>query len=244
MVDRKVGIRREGPEAQPGVAVPQGQVSPRRGMPDPIAASEGVAEPRSEPVRPPRSPEIKAVSPDPHLFPADDRQLAAPRGALDPSLVPHPDFPVARVINPPVEPIRRGQQDSAATSKANPPVEPARRDQRNSLLAPTIQPPAAPPLARISTPAAPPSLGGRDATQAASPVRPPLPSRAEGIRGTKSPEPIQSASPSQPAVQVSIGRVEVRAVFPEPPARRPASPRSRPTVSLDDYLNRRNRGRP
>jgi hypothetical protein len=42
----------------------------------------------------------------------------------------------------------------------------------------------------------------------------------------------------EPSVQVTIGRVEVRAIFPEaPPARIPA-PRARPTVSLDEYLKR------
>jgi hypothetical protein len=45
-----------------------------------------------------------------------------------------------------------------------------------------------------------------------------------------------------PAVRITIGRVEVRAVFPEPPARRPPA-RSRPTLSLDDYLKQNNPGR-
>jgi hypothetical protein len=54
-------------------------------------------------------------------------------------------------------------------------------------------------------------------------VRPPVPPpRSEGPRRQ---------------VKVSIGRVEVRGVFPEQTVRRPAPPRSRPTVSLDEYLN-------
>jgi hypothetical protein len=46
------------------------------------------------------------------------------------------------------------------------------------------------------------------------------------------------SSAAEPAIRVTIGRVEVRAVFPEQPARRTAPQRARPTVSLDDYLNR------
>jgi hypothetical protein len=41
---------------------------------------------------------------------------------------------------------------------------------------------------------------------------------------------------------VSIGRVDVRAVF-EPPAREPApAPSAAPAVSLDEYLQRRDSG--
>jgi hypothetical protein len=57
------------------------------------------------------------------------------------------------------------------------------------------------------------------------------------------PEAVRSPSSSTPDVHVSIGRVEVRALFPEPPTRRAPPPRPRPTVSLDDYLNQRNRGK-
>ena len=52
-----------------------------------------------------------------------------------------------------------------------------------------------------------------------------------------SPRARDAASP-EPAIQVTIGRVEVRAVFAEAPARRNPAPRTRPTVSLDDYLRR------
>ncbi len=73
-----------------------------------------------------------------------------------------------------------------------------------------------------------------------STVRPPLPSSWGTAR---SPDISSSANQPKPAIEVSIGKVEVRAVFPEPPVRRAPPQRSRPTVSLDDYLNRRNRGR-
>jgi hypothetical protein len=43
-------------------------------------------------------------------------------------------------------------------------------------------------------------------------------------------------------VQVSIGRVDVRAVFAPPPASPPPQPRSAPVMSLDDYLKQRDGG--
>jgi hypothetical protein len=60
------------------------------------------------------------------------------------------------------------------------------------------------------------------------------------FRGTASMPTFQAAS-TEPPVRITIGRVEVRAVFPEPAAR-PAPSRSKPTVSLDDYLKQSGRG--
>jgi hypothetical protein len=49
--------------------------------------------------------------------------------------------------------------------------------------------------------------------------------------------------PAAPVVRVSIGRIEVRAVFPAPPsAVRPAAA-PRPKLSLDEYLRQRNEGK-
>ncbi len=45
-------------------------------------------------------------------------------------------------------------------------------------------------------------------------------------------------NPSEPAIQVTIGRVEVRAIFPETSRPAPRVP-SRPTLSLDNYLQKR-----
>jgi len=49
-------------------------------------------------------------------------------------------------------------------------------------------------------------------------------------------------SASELAVHITIGRVEVRAVFPEPSVRPAPPPKNRPSLSLDDYLKKRNRG--
>ena len=48
---------------------------------------------------------------------------------------------------------------------------------------------------------------------------------------------------AEPSIRVSIGRVEVRAVFPTAPPRRAQPARPKPSLSLDDYLKQRNRGR-
>jgi hypothetical protein len=50
-------------------------------------------------------------------------------------------------------------------------------------------------------------------------------------------------APAEPVVQVTIGRIEVRAVQPSPPSRLRA-PRPRPKLSLSDYLRERDGGRP
>lgn len=52
-----------------------------------------------------------------------------------------------------------------------------------------------------------------------------------------------NSTANEPAIRVSIGRVEVRAVFPPPPPRRVEPVRPKPSLSLDDYLKQRNRGR-
>jgi hypothetical protein len=61
----------------------------------------------------------------------------------------------------------------------------------------------------------------QDATRAAPPatptVRPPVGPRS-GV--AKIPAAVPGSKPPEPIVQVTIGRVEVRAIFPEPPARR------------------------
>lgn len=43
---------------------------------------------------------------------------------------------------------------------------------------------------------------------------------------------------SEPSIRVTIGKVEVRAVFPSPPVNRTPAQRARPTLSLDEYLKR------
>ena len=68
-----------------------------------------------------------------------------------------------------------------------------------------------------------------------------------GIKASRqlgSPHPLSAPSePAQPTIQVTIGRVEVRAVTPPAPPARPPRPAPAPSLALDDYLKQRREGR-
>lgn len=53
----------------------------------------------------------------------------------------------------------------------------------------------------------------------------------------------QRSMPRESPINITIGRVEVRAIMPAPPASRTVPVKPRATLSLDDYLKRRDRGR-
>lgn len=88
----------------------------------------------------------------------------------------------------------------------------------------------------------PSSLSGTLETRRRAPRRPSV-SRAAPPSATAEPAPLSAGDgappPSAPAVQITIGRIEVRAVAP-PPA--PARSRSAPPLGLDAYLRRRASG--
>jgi len=102
---------------------------------------------------------------------------------------------------------------------------------------------------RFASPAKPFSPNATDANrpvsevvrlgQASRQARAALPSLGGAMRV---PNRLSHSSTEEPAVHVTIGKVEVRAILPDPPARQTAPGKSRPTLSLDDYLARRNRG--
>ena len=103
------------------------------------------------------------------------------------------------------------------------------------------------------TPIEPPNLkpasGARDSGPAALPRVRTASTRWEDDPAGTSPRSAASASSalapearSEPDVRITIGKIDVRAVFPEAPVRRVQPPRSRPTLSLDDYLKRNIRG--
>lgn len=75
---------------------------------------------------------------------------------------------------------------------------------------------------------------GHSAGFSAGIVRPPVGSRSEARIAAAA----RGSNRSEAAIHVTIGSVEVRAVFPEKPAHRAPSTRPKPTVSLDDYLKR------
>lgn len=51
------------------------------------------------------------------------------------------------------------------------------------------------------------------------------------------------SNPSEPVIRVTIGRVEVRAIFPDAPVLQAQPAQSRRTLTLDEYLKRSSRGR-
>ena len=96
-------------------------------------------------------------------------------------------------------------------------------------------------------PSNPADTGDRSAPPAATPllvpgvVRPRLDGGLE--RGPREPRE-SSLEPPAPTIRVNIGRIEVRANTPppQPPAQPPRRVRSGPMLSLDEYLNQRNKG--
>jgi hypothetical protein len=69
--------------------------------------------------------------------------------------------------------------------------------------------------------------------------------RASSIIGPAAQSPFGSPSAQEtaPTIKITIGRVDVRAVMPTPPAPRPASARRGPSLSLEDYLKQRDGGK-
>jgi hypothetical protein len=133
------------------------------------------------------------------------------------------------------------------TSFSEPPSQfPGNRPFKDPLSPPVERPQAAsslfPDQARLLTsqPIEAQSLSAQPKRPSTSDIRPPTVPRG-GI--APSPAADSQIGPPQTAVAVSIGKVEVRAVFPQPAVRPNPVPRPRTTVSLDDYLNQRHRGR-
>jgi hypothetical protein len=144
------------------------------------------------------------------------------------------------VINPPIETGKIKPENSdhrKASELVNQTAVPHGR--RSTELEPVLSRPRLPAGERVT-----PAVELREVsvvhsvTSVTEAVRPPVP-RSEAA---KIPATAPDAKQADPAIQVTIGRVEVRAIFPEAPARRAQTARPRPTVSLDDYLKRSNRG--
>jgi hypothetical protein len=90
-----------------------------------------------------------------------------------------------------------------------------------------------------SVQAAQPSEEIRPRAAEAAMVAPPA---ARGTEAAKAAAAFAVPIPAEPSVEITIGTVEVRAVFPEKPAPRAPSRRPKPSVSLDEYLKRSSRG--
>lgn len=168
-----------------------------------------------------------------HSAPAPSRRVPARQPAsaslpqdIEPAAAP-PDLPSAAIVTP-------GRQ-SPRRADASPPVEPS-----------VPWPPEAASdadSAQHQNPA--PARRPRQDAALPTPVQPVLPAEPARSRAPSSTE-AASAGPdgAASAIQVTIGRIEVRADTSRPlPPPRPAPQRRRPAVSLDQYLGGRNRGR-
>jgi hypothetical protein len=69
-----------------------------------------------------------------------------------------------------------------------------------------------------------------------------VPPGARRMEAAEAPVALRTPSPAEPAIEITIGTVEVRAVLPEKPAPRAQSRRPKPGISLDEYLKRSSRG--
>jgi hypothetical protein len=132
-----------------------------------------------------------------------------------------------------VQVTERRDQPDIAPPVPRPELRLEASDTRPDPLAPVVEPqvPGEPTETVVTKPAAPhptmPAVVRRDG-------QPPSNSR-QSSRAEESETP-------EPIVRVSIGRIEVRAVFPEQPQRQPAPlPRSS-ALSLSEYLKQRDGG--
>lgn len=157
-----------------------------------------------------------------------------PAPVLSPSLTPVGAPQVQRMVDDP--PLRhpdapaRGPEDSSPS----PIPEPGQVAGRQELapLATTLLVPPVPASSPETVGDRPPSTAAH--SPAINPVAPPADPVPAGERSVFSPEPV--ASPA-PVINVSIGRIEVRA-----PAATPAAPTTTtagPRLTLDDYLKKR-----
>lgn len=129
-------------------------------------------------------------------------------------------------------------QFSVLANRQTPSIAQASRLTRQALVTRAVGSLPAPPAAENQRPVA--DLPSPEIRSTLPAIRPPMAPRLANPRNPEIVSP--AAASSSPAIQVSIGRVEVRAVFPEPAPSAPA-PRPRSTVSLDEYLNQPARGK-
>lgn len=129
---------------------------------------------------------------------------------------------------------------SASRETLGPRSAPALKAQESPVPPQGAPPQGVPP----QTPPAPPSVLPRSLVLPLQ-LRGPLRSQEGPARGASPPrleEPRETPS-AAPTIQISIGRVEVRAAPAPRPMPAPAPSRPTPSMSLDDYLNRSRGGR-
>jgi hypothetical protein len=172
----------------------------------------------------------------PPTHPWTDDPLASHDAA--PSTVVRQEPPVEAPESGPTMPGRRLWDDSAERVDAPPvasaPAPPVPGTEQQGVREPAVLIPAISDVEVTQEVTVTPDIEGRDVDEIVVP--PPLAVRPDWPPPAR---PSRRDAPSHPqTVQVTIGRVEVRAVFAPPPAAPPPPPPG-PVMSLDDYLHQR-----
>ena len=206
-----------------------------------------LAEIRSQnPVKPPKSPEMHSMRPPETV--ATSLERAFP---VFPSLIARPqaDSPFSHRFPQP-EPFLQAESNRAELTTANPLK--SNRTERLFLDSVRQRSDREPENPSTFTPAGDPSDSEPDSAilptpryetsaPAIIPANPVMVARPAEPKMSPGPSPLApplTKETSEPSIRVTIGRVEVRAIFPTPPANRTQPQRSRPTLSLDEYLKR------
>ena len=220
----------DAPSPQPRAVsgAPRMERSPRERPPVPAALPQAAVPPILPGKTPPAAPKTSPSAP------RSSRRLAVEPAALSPEPPRAPAAPPIRLTTAPREPTGAHRPASAA-----PALEPAPRASWQAPREPsrTIERPS--PLAGVR-----PLLEAPASLSAGQPAIEPLPAPLAMLQPR-----VEIAVPFSPAlrpdepapvIQVTIGRVEVRATPPPSPAsaRRPPAPA---VPTLDEYLRRRNR---
>lgn len=168
------------------------------------------------------------VAPQSPIPQRDDRYQPAPlpkaAKAVD-SASEEPTIPQQTVIQRVVEQLFPSQSDDVGSSKVPPPA-PMRREDKSASSAPNLPPPNELPMPTLMPVRHYP-------TEIVKPQITPL------IQPLQTPAVVsQEASQPTPTIQVTIGRIEVRATPAPVPTSTQAQPKP-PVMSLEEYLHRR-----
>jgi hypothetical protein len=233
---------RQAPEAEPTTQPTDGFELPHPAGPTPPAIAPSAVV-RPGPIAAIQVPDRSSIKAEPDSHPAP---RPATRDPIRPAAKERPDAPsVTAIPSTPVDwresrpkEIQPLAQSTQVKAKPEPPTSAPDTKPEISTIRPNRAQSATPPATAM------PSLVAHRPLQDTRGIRPPIVPRPAARNGGAKDEGASPASSSpKPQIEVSIGKVEVRAVFPEQPARRTPQARPRPTVSLDDYLNRRHGGK-
>jgi hypothetical protein len=215
----------------PGLGLP---VIEERNQAAQSAAPEAESTMRKETAPPPPATPSPSASGVPSVHPLMEQSIpSSPRGSVMPPEAHHLHDP-ARLSTP--------REDRAPQPPTAPPAEPpAAEDRLLPQRMPPAQDEALPPLR--PAPPAPAAAPLESEALLLPPQTPPvlLIQPVDAKESSMGAAPEKALPPAPPAVHVSIGRIEVRAVRATPLSQTPP-PDPHPSMTLDEYLRRLNEG--